>query len=52
MRPPRLAIAVFAALMLVAAGSRAAEPLKIRVAWVVPVSNWATLLGEARPRVR
>ena len=36
----------FAATTLVATAVSAAEPVKIRLAWVVPVSNWATMLAE------
>jgi len=36
---------LFATLLLVA-GSAMAEPVKIRVAYVVPVANWASLLFE------
>ncbi len=45
MRVLGFALAAFAAATLSGAAV-AAEPLKIRVAWVVPVSNWATMLGE------
>ena len=31
---------------LLATAATAAEPVKIRLAWVVPVSNWATMLVE------
>ena len=39
------ALALLAALLLAAAGARA-EPVKIRLAWVVPVSNWGSMLFE------
>src|SRR5215472_3753903 len=39
--------AVFA-LALCAAGTDAAEPVKIRVAWTVAVANWASLVLEKK----
>ncbi len=44
MRLSRILPAVLAAAMLLHAGAaRAAEPVKIRVSWIAPVSNWASL---------
>ncbi len=37
---------LFAVLFALVAGSAAAQPVKIRVAYVVPVANWASLLFE------
>ncbi len=34
------------AFVLAAGSAASAEPVKIRLAWVVPVSNWATMLVE------
>jgi sulfonate transport system substrate-binding protein len=45
MRSLKLAVTV-AAFLALAAHAAAAEPVKIRLAWVVPVSNWATMLVE------
>src|SRR5271169_6430894 len=40
------AAALAAALAL--GGSAGAEPLKVRIAWVIPVSNWASIIYEKR----
>jgi NitT/TauT family transport system substrate-binding protein len=37
---------VYAMALLSSAPALSAEPVKIRLAWVVPVSNWATMLAE------
>jgi ABC-type nitrate/sulfonate/bicarbonate transport system substrate-binding protein len=50
MRSPKallLAVATAAALF-VAGGAQAADPVKIRIAWVVPVANWASILTEKK----
>jgi len=44
MRSLKFALAALAA--TVAAGAARAEPVKIRMAWVAPVSNWASILLE------
>ena len=44
----RFAIAIAAAAVALAAGSTAAEPVKIRVAWVVPIGNWASIIYEKK----
>ncbi len=44
MRALKFTLAAVASLLFI--GAAGAEPLKIRVAWVVPVSNWATMLAE------
>jgi sulfonate transport system substrate-binding protein len=36
------------AIMLAALGAAHADPIKVRLAYVVPVSNWATLLAEKK----
>ena len=42
-----LAVALGAVLLVLATdGARAADPVKIRNAWVAPVSNWASMLLE------
>ena len=45
MRLPQFAVAGLIALFA-AGATQGAEPLKIRVAWVVPVSNWASIMLE------
>src|SRR4029077_5172961 len=44
MRSLKFALAAMAA--TVALGAAQAEPVKIRMAWVAPVSNWASILLE------
>jgi sulfonate transport system substrate-binding protein len=39
----KITLAGVAALMLVGAGAACAEPLKIRAAWVAPISNWGSI---------
>ena len=39
----KIGLAGVAALMLFGAGVARAEPVKIRVAWVAPISNWASI---------
>jgi sulfonate transport system substrate-binding protein len=47
MNLPKFAIRLLAAAsVVVAAGTAAAEPLKIRIAYVVPVANWPSILFE------
>lgn len=50
MRSPKaFFVAALAAMSLFVAGAvQAAEPVKIRIAWVVPVANWASLLMEKK----
>jgi sulfonate transport system substrate-binding protein len=45
MRFAKIALAGVCALGLIAAGSANAEPLKIRMSWVAPVSNWASIIS-------
>lgn len=47
----RLLPAAFVAMSLWA-GTVSAEPVKIRVAWIAPVSNWASLLLEKKDLAR
>src|SRR5512133_3166670 len=37
-------IGLVAAISLLAQGASKAEPVKIRVSWIAPLSNWASLL--------
>jgi sulfonate transport system substrate-binding protein len=46
MRSLKLALAAMAATM--ALGTAQAEPVKIRMAWVAPVSNWASIVLEKK----
>jgi sulfonate transport system substrate-binding protein len=49
MRSPRVSLAALVALVLFVGGSAAAaDPLKIRVSWVAPVSNWSSILLEKK----
>jgi NitT/TauT family transport system substrate-binding protein len=52
-QPNRLMLAVGAALLLFgAAPAVRAEPVKIRIAWVVPVVNWPSMLLEKQDLAR
>jgi NitT/TauT family transport system substrate-binding protein len=44
-------IALVAAILLLAQGAKA-EPVKIRVSWIAPLSNWASLLMEKKDLAR
>lgn len=44
MRFIRYALAAMAAALLLVGAARAADPVKIRAAWVVPVANWPSIL--------
>jgi sulfonate transport system substrate-binding protein len=48
MRSSKLVMAGLAALSLFAATAVRAEPLKIRMSWIVPVGNWGSLLLEKK----
>jgi NitT/TauT family transport system substrate-binding protein len=48
MRFYKLALAGACALGLMAAGTANAEPVKIRMSWVAPVSNWASIVLEKK----
>jgi sulfonate transport system substrate-binding protein len=50
MRPLKLALAACAALAL--SGPARSEPVKIRTAWVAPVSNWASIVLEKKDLAR
>jgi sulfonate transport system substrate-binding protein len=45
-------IALVAAISLLAQGASKAEPVKIRVSWIAPLSNWASLLMEKKELAR
>jgi sulfonate transport system substrate-binding protein len=47
MRLYKIILATIAALAL-GGGSAGAEPLKVRIAWVVPVGNWASIIYEKK----
>jgi sulfonate transport system substrate-binding protein len=49
MRPMKTIAAALCAVVLVLAGAASAQtPVKIRAAWVAPVSNWASILLEKK----
>jgi sulfonate transport system substrate-binding protein len=50
MRSPKalLVAAVAAMALFVTGGAQSADPVKIRIAWVVPVANWASILTEKK----
>jgi sulfonate transport system substrate-binding protein len=49
MRLPNLTLAAVAASLLLGAGpALSADPVKIRMAWVAPVSNWASIILEKK----
>ncbi|MGN6572356.1 MAG: ABC transporter substrate-binding protein [Pseudolabrys sp.] len=45
-------IAFVAAILILAQGAARAEPVKIRVSWIAPLSNWASLLMEKKDLAR
>ena len=45
-------IALVSAILLLAQGASRAEPVKIRVSWIAPLSNWASLLLEKKDLAR
>src|SRR5215475_9159122 len=45
-------VGLVAAISLLAPGSSRAEPAKIRVSWIAPLSNWASLLMEKKELAR
>jgi sulfonate transport system substrate-binding protein len=52
MRFSRLALVTMCAAVLCAGGARAQEPVKIRVSWVAPIANWASILLEKKDLAR
>jgi NitT/TauT family transport system substrate-binding protein len=51
MHPAKIILATAAA-MAITLGGAAAEPVKIRVAWVAPLSNWASVWMEKKDLAR
>src|SRR6185312_13603308 len=45
-------IGLVAAISILAQGVSQAEPVKIRVSWIAPLSNWASLLMEKKDLAR
>src|SRR3954451_25220180 len=45
-------IGLVAAFSLLTQGASQAEPVKIRVSWIAPLSNWASLLMEKKDIAR
>ena len=45
-------IGLVAAISLLAQGASRAEPVNIRVSWIAPLSNWASLLMEKKELAR
>src|SRR5262245_21860836 len=53
MRPARSLLTSLAVVMSLAAGAAwAAEPVKIRVSWIAPITNWGSLLLEKKELAR
>jgi NitT/TauT family transport system substrate-binding protein len=47
-----LSIGLVAAISLLAQGASQAEPVKIRISWIAPLSNWGSLLMEKKELAR
>ena len=52
MKRKALLLSALAAAAISAGGAKAADPVKIRVAWVAPVANWASILLEKKDLMR
>jgi sulfonate transport system substrate-binding protein len=52
MRAARLTLIAFTAALIAAGGARAQEPVKIRVSWVAPIANWASILLDKKDLAR
>lgn len=52
MRILQVVFAGIAALALSLVAARRAEPVKIRLAWVVPLTNWGSILFEKKDILR
>src|SRR3954447_21114697 len=52
MRQIRTWAVALAAILLLAQGASQADPVKIRVSWIAPLSNWASLLMEKKDLAR
>jgi len=48
----KAALIALCAALLGAAGARAQEPVKIRVSWVAPIANWASILLDKKDLAR
>jgi len=48
MKNLKVALAALCALGLFASAANAADPVKIRLSWVVPVSNWASMIEQKK----
>ncbi|HEX3441875.1 MAG TPA: ABC transporter substrate-binding protein [Pseudolabrys sp.] len=48
MRILKLVLAGACALGLIGIGAASAEPVKIRLSWIVPVSNWASMIEQKK----
>jgi sulfonate transport system substrate-binding protein len=51
-RIPAVLAAISTAFLLLAPDASQAEPVKIRVAWIAPLSNWASVLMEKKELAR
>jgi len=52
MRSVKFTLAVLAASIALSEGSAQSEPVRIRMAWVAPVSNWASVVLEKKDLAR
>jgi NitT/TauT family transport system substrate-binding protein len=52
MRSTKLVLIALVAALFGASGARAQEPVKIRVSWVAPIANWASILLEKKDLAR
>jgi len=52
MRPASRAIIFVTAVLLLTQGAANAEPVKIRLSWIAPLSNWGSLLMEKKDLAR
>lgn len=43
-----VAVALVAATLFLGAAAKAQEPVKVRIAWVIPVANWASIIYEKK----
>jgi NitT/TauT family transport system substrate-binding protein len=52
MRSLKLVLAALAAVVALGASAAQSEPVRIRMAWVAPVSNWGSLVLEKKDLAR
>lgn len=52
MRSVKIVLTALAASVAFGAGTARSEPVRIRMAWVAPVSNWASVVTEKKDRAR